>query len=279
MTEIEGQLLTSPGAIDAIVALADGAAQSEQLAPGGYYIAASRDGQLHHIDLTGDKWRDAPKRKTGTVVVRDVESFDSYIGKHGDDDSEIYADRAKLNLTAVLDAHEQGGPRWGQHRLVLQLRHSDAFDAWMRLSGQLLAQTAFAEFLEDHRSAIMNPPAAELLELAQNFQATTKVSFKSGSLLKSGERQLQYVEETEASAGKRGDITIPDHFELALAVFDGATEAEPVTARLRYRIEDGRLRIGYILDQIGDVVAAAFESVVHAVATRVTVPILRGTPA
>jgi uncharacterized protein YfdQ (DUF2303 family) len=279
VTEFEGQLLTSPSAIDQIAALADGAAAAEQLVPGGYYVVASRDGQLHRIDLTGDQWRDTPRRKTGTTVVRDVDSFVNYWGKHADDDSEIYADRTKLAVTAVLDAHAQENPRWGQHRLVLQLRHSDAFEAWQRSSATLMAQAAFAEFLEEQRTAIVDPSAADMLELAQSFEASTKASFKSGTRLASGERTLAYVEEIEAKAGKRGELTIPDHFTLALAVFDGASEAEEVTARLRYRIEDGRLRIGYVLDQIGDVVAAAFEAVVASVDGQVVVPILRGTPA
>jgi uncharacterized protein YfdQ (DUF2303 family) len=279
VTDFEGQLLTSPSAIDQIAALADGAAAAEQLAPGGFYVVASRDGRLHQIDLTGDQWRDAPKRKTGTTVVTDVNSFSSYWEKHSDGGSEVYADRTKLAVTAILDAHTDTGPRWGQHRLVLQLRHSDAFTAWQKWSGHLRAQGDFAEFVEDQRSTIVDPSAADMLELAQSFEASTKGTFKSATRLASGERTLAYVEEIEAKAGKRGDLVIPDHFTLALAVFDGATEAEEVTARLRYRIEDGRLRIGYVLDQIGDVIASAFEAVVADVNVRVTAPILRGTPA
>lgn len=279
MTNVEGQLLTTPGAVDAIADLGAAAQEPTALQPGGYYVVATRDGGVRQVDLTGDQWRDAPKRKAGTTVVRDVDSFAAYWEKHADDHSEIYADRDRLALTAVLDAHEAESPRWGGHRLVLQLKHSDAFADWAHSSGQLRSQDVFADFIEDNRSAVVDPPAADLLELAQNFQATTKASFKGGVRLQSGERQLSYVEEVEASAGKRGDMVIPDHFTIGVLVFEGAEAPDVITARLRYRIEDGRLRIGYILDQLGDVVAGAFESVVHAVDTRVTVPILRGQPA
>lgn len=267
-----------------IIDVAQQAAEPAELELGHVY-SIMVGGSHKLLDLTGDQYRDTPRRKTGTTVVRDGDSFEAYWNRHADEDSEVYADRTKLALTVVLDAHHAnidgaaGGPRWGQHRLVLQLRHSDAFEAWMKWSGQLRAQDAFAEFLEDHRSAIVDPSAADMLELAQSFQASMKAEFRSGTVLKSGERQLAYVEEMAAAAGKRGELTIPDHFTLALAVFDGASQAEEVTARLRYRIEDGRLRIGYVLDQIGDVIAAAFEAVVLDIAERIAVPILRGTPA
>ena len=47
---------------------------------------------MQKIDLTGDQYRDFPKRKTGTVTVRNVASFERYYAKHADEDSEVFAD-------------------------------------------------------------------------------------------------------------------------------------------------------------------------------------------
>lgn len=266
--------------IQAIVDLAEQAEDAEELEPGKIWAFRTRDGGVKTIDLTGDEYADSPRRKRGRVVVRDAASFLAYWGKHSDPGSEVYANRDALAVTAVLDAHGTDEPRFGDHRVVLQLKHSESFAAWQEKSGKLLHQTVFAEFLEDHRADIQSPPAAELLELAQTFQATTKVTFRSASALKSGQRQLEYVEETSASAGAKGAITIPDDFQLALAVFEGATVADAVTARLRYRIDrDGKLGLMFILDQLPDVINAAFEGVVAAVEEGVTVPVLRGAPA
>lgn len=270
-------------AVESVARLAQFAAAPAELETGKVYLVHNGDGTSRLHDLTGDTYRDTPRRKTGTTTVRDVASFLAYWGKHSyDQESEIYADRDTLRLTAVLDGHGPHGadPGWCQHRLVLQLRHSDAWQAWASASGRMLSQLAFAEFIEDHRADVRDPSAADLLEMAQEFHATKNVTFKAGALLKSGQRKLQYVEQIDASAGQRGDIVIPDAFDLALAVFDGATEAEQVTARLRYRIDtDGRLGLGFVLDQLTDVVAAAFEGVVAEVTAGVTVPVLRGTPA
>lgn len=264
-------------AIEAIADLTRDGVSSERLNPGGYYAFRLGD-RVHEVDLTGDAHRDAPKRKTGTVIVRDVSSFLSYLYKHGDDASEIYADRQALSVTAVIDAHGEE-PNWCQHRLKLQLRHSDEFVAWQSVSGRNMPQAAFAEFMEEHRSVVVEPTGAEMLELVQSFHATTKVTFKSGTVLHSGQRQLQYVEETNATAGAKGNLVIPQTFSLALAVFDGATEADAVTARLRYRIEDGRLMLGFALDRLSDAVAGAFKGVVDLIDRGVEQPILYGTPA
>lgn len=265
-------------AIDEIADLARAGAPAERLDLGSYYVLHVGD-RVHEIDLTGDAYRDMPRRKTGTVTVRDVPSFVAYFGKHGDEHSEIYADRQALTVTAVVNAHSVDGPDWGDHRLVLRLKHSDQFTAWQQTGGRNMPQVAFAEFIEDHRSDITDPPGADMLELVQTFQALTKVTFKSGTVLHSGQRQISYVEEIDARAGSKGNLVIPQTFTLALPIFDGATEADAVTARLRYRIDDGRLLLGFVLDQINDVVAGAFTAVVNQVDGEVVQPIMFGTPA
>lgn len=266
--------------IQAVIDTARASTVPHQVEVGQVYLLANGHGGVDRVDLTGDEYRAAPRFKIGKVIVRDAASFIAYWEKHSDDGSEIYADRKAGTVTAVLDAHADDAPRFGRHRLALELRHTDAFLAWQQRSGKLQPQVAFAEFIEDHRADIASPPAADLLELAQTFQATTKVTFRSGTALKSGQRQLTYVEEQNATAGSKGQITIPDEFQLALPIYEGAEVADAVTARLRYRIDgDGKLGLMFILDQLTEVVNAAFEGVVALLDDQVSVPILRGVPA
>jgi uncharacterized protein YfdQ (DUF2303 family) len=269
--------------VDAIASLARDAAEAEELTPGEFY-AFRLGNQVHTIDLTGDEYRDAPRRRTGTTTVRDVPSFLALWGKFADGDSEVYANRDTRAIIAILNAHRDStivdGARFGDHRIILQLKHSEAFTAWNTINSRAMSQTAFAEFIEDHRSDVRTPTAADLLELAQDFQATSKVTFRSGTALKSGQRTLNYVEQIDATAGKNGQLEIPDELQLALPVFEGAQVADQVTARLRYRIDgDGRLALTVVLDQLTDVINAAFEGVIVEIAAGVAVPILRGTPA
>jgi uncharacterized protein YfdQ (DUF2303 family) len=262
----------------AVQAIADLAIPAvEDLELGKFYVLTVGS-QVHRLDLTGDEYRDAPRRKAGTTTVRDVASFLAYFGKHSDGDSEIYASRDTRTVTAVLDAHQPAAARFGQHRVVLQLKHTEAYEAWAAGNGKLMPQNTFAEFIEDRRAEITSPPAADLLELAQHFEATTKVTFRSGTRLKSGQRMLTYVEEQNASGGS-GELAIPDSFDLAVPVFEGAQVADALTARLRYRISDGKLYMAYILDELTRVLDGAFWGVIAEIDREVPVPILRGTPA
>jgi uncharacterized protein YfdQ (DUF2303 family) len=267
-----------PDGVQAIIDTAQAAAGPVALETGKVHVLALGRGQHTLVDLTGDKYRDAPARKTGTTVVRDVPSFLAYYDKHHDDASEVYADAEQLTVVAVLDAHAIDGARFGRHRLVLQLRKTDTWTAWARHSGHLMGQEDFAEHIQDRLAGIIEPTAASMLEVAQSISATTKASFGSGVRLHSGERQLTYTEETTAKAGSKGQLTIPEWFTLGLVPFEGA-EGYKVGARFRYRIRDGHLTLGYKLDSPEDVLRTAFGDIRTLIDSGITEPVLNGTPA
>lgn len=268
--------------------LAASASGADHLTPGEIYAYQTTTGPKL-VDLTDEKYLELPRRKRGTVTVDNVPGFARYYGKHSDDDSDVYADREAGTVTAVLDAHRarhDGGldevyeARWQQHRLVLQLALTPEWRTWTGRNGHMLAQTAFAEFLEDHITDIAADgpcTGADLLEMAQQFQAHTKVQFSSGSRLASGETQFTYAETIEAKAGQRGNITIPGAFELAIRVFE---DLDPyrVKARFRYRITDGALLLGYRLNDPERIARDAVELVIAQAEEACNVTIMRGRP-
>lgn len=264
--------------IQSVIDIAQQATEPARLEPGGYYVVRTNEGGLRTVDLTGPDHTGTPARKQGTTTVRDAVSFAAYFTKHADSSTEVYADAARLTVTAVLDAHASDSARWGVHRLTLALRETEAWAQWLALDGKLLGQEQFAEFLEDHLPELLVPDAATMLEIAQSIQATTKASFESGTRLQSGERQLRFTEETRASAGRTGQLTIPETFTVGLVPFEGAAGYK-LTARLRYRITDAQLRIGYKLDRPGDTRRTAFQDVVTAIGGQIDQPVMNGVPA
>lgn len=75
---------------------------------------------------------------------------------------------------------------------------------------------------------------------------------------------LVYKEETTANAGSskgKGTIEIPERFTLRLAPFIGAAPVE-ITARFRYRIEDGRLLLNYKMQRPDIAEKEAFDALV-----------------
>lgn len=248
-----------------------------ELEPGKVYAFHTPNG-VQKFDLTGPEYTGKLARKTGTTTVRDAESFLAYWTKHHDDASEVYADSERLTVTAVLDANAAEQPRFGGHRLHLALRETEAWKQWMRFNGELMGQEEFAEFLEDHLPELLEPSAADMLEIAQSFQANSKVDFQSATRLNSGQRKFEYVETVTAKAGQKGSLEVPETFVVGLVPFDGS-DGYKLTARLRYRIGQNGLRLGYKLDRPDEIRAKAFADVVKAIGEQIYTAVMNGTPA
>ncbi|MFB6934547.1 DUF2303 family protein [Streptomyces chartreusis] len=271
------ELSSTNGEAQTIVDTAVRTLTPHELTPGKYYAFNTPDG-IERVDLTGDQYKNAPTRKAGMTTVRDADSFLAYYGKHGDGDSEVYADAERLTVTAVLDANTGDAARWQGHRLQLALRTTEAWKQWIERDGKLMGQEQFAEFLEDHLPELLEPNAATMLEIAQSIQGVAKAEFQSGTRLATGERKLAYVETVTAKAGQKGELVIPETFVVGVIPFEGS-EGYQLTARLRYRINGGPLQLGYKLERPADTLRTAFGDVVNLIAGDIEAPVLNGTPA
>lgn len=269
--------MTNTDNAQVIVDTALRAAPPVTLEPGKVHAFHTPAG-VQKFDLTGPEHTGIPPRKSGTTTVRDARSWSAYFAKHSSQASEVYADSERLTVTAVLNAHATDTPSWGDHRLVLALRATDTWKQWIQNDGQLIDQETFAEFLEDHLPELLDPSSADMLEIAQSLQANTKVDFQSGVRLSTGQRQFQYVETQTTKAGQKGQLTVPETFVIGLVPFDGS-EGYRLTARLRYRITDRGLRMGYKLERPTDILRTAFADVVNAIDVDIEQPVLNGTPA
>lgn len=240
----------------------------------GIYLGRTADGATKVIDLRDDLAKDLerPKRKTGTYAVSETHSFIDYLAKHGRPETELWGNAKAGTVKAVINAHrgaENPSPDagWGDHTVTLNLPFSPDWTDWTKHDGSYMSQAAFAEFIEDHLPNFVSPTGADMLELAQTFQATTGVQFASSQRLKSGETQILYAEETTASAGKKGNLTVPDTFEIGMQVYDRGA-AYKLTARLRYRITGGNLVLAYKLVRPTDVLNAAFDEVLEQIGSK-----------
>lgn len=286
MTELEAGIISAPGevqaAINAGMALTEvqtfGNDDVPQLA--AFVVPAGGKVEIRDLEDALKKYRDNPSRKTGCFHVHDAESFISYMGKHAAVNSEVWSDAQGQKIVGVINAHDDvdSDAGWGDHTVVYQVALTDAWKAWAALDGKLVEQVAFANHIENRMLDIVSPDAATLLEMAQSFEATTNVSFSSANVLASGERQFVYREETEARAGRNGQLMIPKAFEILVQPFEGA-ETFPLTARLRYRLREGTLAIGYQLVNPQDVLRAAFVSVSDTIRDGVDAPVFLGTTA
>lgn len=246
--------ISPAGDAQAIIDATRATAEPKPVEPAGLYV-------VHHGQtvVETDDYAPHPRRAKGQATVYDAESFVHYVRAHEEAQTEVWQDEEAQTITAVLDSHGDV-PGWGDHRVTLKLRKTPQWTRWAEQSGRMMGQGVFAEFIEDQVSDIVRPTGAEMLELAQTFQAHKGVQFESSKFLDSGHRQLVYKEDVEAKAGKRGQIEIPNTFELGIRPFLGA-DGYKVTARLRYRIDDGVLTLGYKLVEPEEVLRSAFDDI------------------
>lgn len=218
------------------------------------------DEQVIVTDL--ERYRDAPNRARGSVAIHDPSDFARYIKRIADSDiTTVWADIDQGTVTGLLDDHELHGAGWRSHTVRLALQPDPDWDAWIRRDNKLLTQLEFAEFLEQQMHTIVQPAAADILDVATTLQAKRNVTFNSSAKMKNGDIKFTFNEETKASAGAKGELEIPDEFTLRLAPFAYTPPVE-LTAKLRYRIVEHELRVGYKLIRAAEVRRDAFSAIV-----------------
>lgn len=245
---------------------------------GALSLAASSIQELHgtahlvipdgfrHIDLTAtiEKAGDAPRRKTGTVQLGDLSSFNIYVADQGEPHRVyIYADPESRTLTAVLNEHANGEETagWRDLRAVYRAELSREFATWLGKDRKPMEQEEFAVFLEDNIADIVEPSGETLMAVALTLQAKTEVAFNSHRRLDNGQIQLTYSENIEARAGA-GSIEIPREFTIGLRLFKNG-DAYKVRARLKYRLLAQKVKFWYELDRAENAVEDAFQEYIN----------------
>lgn len=206
----------------------------------------------------------SPAMSRGEICVHNAVSFAAAVHqrKLAEIVPVVYADETVLSLVAVLNDDHDVAPGWRDYRVRLALRRSPEWEAWRAVDrktcdGGLLTQETFAEFVEDHLADIVDPTAADMLEMAQTFHATVASNFMQGSRNRDGRRQFIFEEDIDAKAGESGEMVLPGTVRLRLRLFVGGGPVD-TTARLRYRLREKKLTLGFKLDQPDDLERVTF---------------------
>lgn len=210
-------------------------------------VARLRDDELIRV-ASLEAHFDAPLRTRGMASLHDPGDFTEYVNRLADPSyTTVWADPDAGKLVAVFDDHADAeSPGWRSHTATLTLKADPDWAAWLSLDNKPGPQARFAEHIENLAHTVIDPDAATMLELARTFDAKRNVNFRSGVRLDSGDVQLSYDETTKAKAGEHGELEIPSAFTIRVAPFLGVPAAD-ISARLRWRIAEGQLSIGYAL--------------------------------
>lgn len=219
------------------------------------------------------KYEAYPRRAVATVVAHSADGFVEAVKRRSPvADAVVYADEEQRALVAVLNDDKWTDDElgagvvagWRDHRVSLALRPTPEWTHWKSNQG-LGTQEQFALTVEEGMPDIKEPAAADLLEMAQTFQASISAKFRQQGRLANGQVQLSYEEEVDATAGAPGGglVTIPTEFALSIAPFYGSQKLD-VTCRLRYKPpRSGSLEIGYAIVRPEQVELDSFRDVVQ----------------
>lgn len=231
-----------------------------EVVPNGYSV----------VPLNFESLQDAPNRKRGTLVVRDVPSFIRYVNRHKDRGSLVLVDpKDGRTITAYLNHHEpvdveEAEPGWGDHKVVLEPRWTPGWTAWQMYGDKAMTQEDFARFLDERLGEIEEPDGATLMEVATELRMNVDTEYERRTNLSNDTVQLVLRENMTTS------IEIPTHFTIVLRPFDGA-EAVRLPARLvvfkpdatghvkfMWRLGEGpRIVLDEVFDKLADEIEAA----------------------
>lgn len=213
-----------------------------------------------------EEYMDAPIRIRQSVNLKTSGAFIDYVKRFKDGDTTIFADKDERALRAVLDYHISNPDNmhvasWSTHKANYACPLSRGWKAWIGSNGEKFNQLQFAEFLEERAKDIVKPSGAELLDIALKFNVTRKSVFGSAIRLNSGEVQFQFSDQNE----KKASVEVPEEFTIGVAPFHNGDKYE-LKARLRYRINEGKLTIWYQLIEPEQIIEDAFKGVCQEIA-------------
>jgi uncharacterized protein YfdQ (DUF2303 family) len=218
-----------------------------------------RNGKI--LSFSSEPFEASPSRKRGTIDVFDVGSLNLAIAANREDSCNVVVyirtDVNDPSIVAILNDHGPNGPGWRDFRVAVKFQHTTQWSKWLALDGKMVDQETFAEFIEDNIADIDDPPGAVMLEVASHIQATRTGNFRSARSLSNGTVQFQNVEDIDTRVGA-SSFDVPEKFTLALAPLMG-TPLYRVPARFRYRLNNGKLTLGFKLQRVEDLMKQIFD--------------------
>jgi uncharacterized protein YfdQ (DUF2303 family) len=225
--------------LDKIHAMGGLAIKEVERPDGGKELVVPKDFQTHTIPPLEPRLPRIRQR----VTFYDIGSFIEYVNLFKAEGSRIFAVPGHLSggagasFKAILDYHQKAAADHSAHVALFVPKYSEPWVRWMAAAKQgPMLQETFGDFIEENAPDIVDPSAAELLDMVNRFRASKKVEFNSVVRQANGDVTIGYAEQTEVQ-GSRAGVTVPTELKLGIPVFfrGGAYE---VRMFLRYKVQE-----------------------------------------
>ncbi|HDR9512280.1 phosphopentomutase [Burkholderia cepacia] len=253
-------------------------AQKSPLNDGVPFVVVPEGYKVEHL-FERDEY---PARASGVVKLRDANSFVEYFNRQKRPESQIYASLDPAKILGLIDDHraynaanvDHDGANWRAYRVEFAVPASREWKVWTGKDRQPLDQLAFAELIEDNLPDIVSPDGSTMLSIALNFEASKEGNFVSATRLQDGSTNFVWKEDVNATGNK---IAMPSQVTLNIPVFENGAPYS-MEARIKYRVQNGTLKIWYELVRPHKVLESAFRAIWSQIEEQTESKILLGSP-
>lgn len=228
------------------------------------------------LDESNDeKLLPAPARKTGALSLDDTDSFINYINRHKISDlTTVYCKAnyksSEIKFICVLNDH--GGAlenqQWRDHTASYSPVFAEEWLTWTRNDKQSKTQLDMALFIEENLNDLASvdgyPTGTQLLEMATSFHANQDMRFKSAVRLQNGGVNMSFVQDDDNQT--LNQMKMFERIAIGIPVFRSGDPYQ-ITARLRYRVKDGRVVFWYELIRSDKVIEHATKEMIEKIKT------------
>lgn len=223
--------------------------------------------QVNKLELPEDQVSTNPFRARGERTVADLDSFLGELERRPlDDAGTLWGNADRGVLTAVYNDHTTDDAGWRDDKLTLSLTKDPDWAAWHAMSGQPFSQNQFGDKIEELLHTVLDPDQATLLEVIDSIRASTSGEFESKIERANGGQQLVYKQEHNVSAGRTGQLEVPQTITLKLRPWEGHPETYEVEAYFRTRVKEGSLALSVKLKPTQQILRDAWYVVTTAAA-------------
>lgn len=225
--------------------------------------------QMQSVESMVESYNPAPRRTKASITLTTADSFVSYVKEHKTPLTRIFVandyskNQGAPRYSAYIDFHGPTTPSWVEHSAHLGLTFTPEWMQWNARNASQMFQNDFAVFVEAHLAQILNPSGADMLELIQTLEGTSDARYTSATRLSNGMSKFVYEVDVSLKGNTGttpGAVEFPTELALALAPFEGGP-AYKVTARLRYRLQGGKITFWYELVDLHLVVKTALAEI------------------
>lgn len=214
-----------------------------------------------------------PYRARGSHSFTDMSSFIAFVNPIPK--KTLFCNTELSIFTAIMNAHDDNGPGWGDWRATYGCPLSREWKIWTSKNGIRMSQEDFARFIEDNALDITRPESATMIEVSRSLEAKKTVSFAKSVRLDNGQSQLSYTEEIAGTSSK-GQLTIPETFQITIPVYQH-DEPYNIDVRLRYRIDGSKLMMWFELVRHQVMADDALKIMAEKISNELGTTVLNGT--